>query len=89
MGLRPPREVEVLRDDRQCRSLLGDLAQYGSDDDDGAASYIHSCSCGHSAKEHGANDALLQPEEYARRARVAMSIDEHLEVCIPFASAAA
>ncbi|TFY76343.1 hypothetical protein EWM64_g7667 [Hericium alpestre] len=80
-GLHPSPASDIIRDDRvENSNSLTDLAQYGSDDDDGTTSYLLSCECGHSVKDHGADERALDEDEFARRARVAVKIDEHLEV---------
>ncbi|KAA1474031.1 Bromodomain-containing protein [Dentipellis sp. KUC8613] len=78
-GLHPPPTFDLVRDDKSSKNSLVDLAQYGSDDDDGMATYLLSCDCGHSVKDHGADETAVDQAEYARRARVAVKIDEHLE----------
>ncbi|KII92811.1 hypothetical protein PLICRDRAFT_103577 [Plicaturopsis crispa FD-325 SS-3] len=61
-------------------SSLGDLAAYGSDDDDGAqTTYLDTCACGHGVREHGADEPALGREEFARRGRVAVRLDELLQ----------
>ncbi|KAF9010548.1 hypothetical protein BDQ17DRAFT_929179 [Cyathus striatus] len=46
-GLHPPTGVDVRLDEQFGESSLGDLEQYGSDDDDGLpASYLETCACG-------------------------------------------
>jgi hypothetical protein len=47
-------------------------------------SYLRLCGCGHSPQQHGANAAAVDEEEYTRRAKLALRIDEHLEVRLPF-----
>ena len=42
--------------------------------------HLKFCNCGHSYEDHGC-DAALDREEHSRRARVAVRIDEFLEVC--------
>lgn len=79
-GLRPPASVEVvLDDDIHQKSLLGDLTQYGSDEEDGPA-YLETCICGHDVADHGGQLAALGREEFSRRARLAIRIDELLQV---------
>ncbi|KAG1771762.1 hypothetical protein EDD22DRAFT_768935, partial [Suillus occidentalis] len=77
-GLRPPASVEVvLDDDVHQKSLLGDLTQYGSDEEDGPA-YLETCICGHDVADHGVQLAALGREEFSRRARLATRLDELL-----------
>ncbi|KAH7919737.1 hypothetical protein BV22DRAFT_1183183 [Leucogyrophana mollusca] len=78
LGLHPPPDVELVVDeDAQTKSSLGDLTQYGSDDEDGPA-YLENCACGHDVADHGAQLAIGK-EELARRGRVAFRLDELLQ----------
>lgn len=79
-GLRPPLGTEVVPDDQQAvQSTLVD--QYGSDDeDDMQLPYLEYCGCGHFSSVHGANELELGSEEFARRGRVAIRLDELLQV---------
>ncbi|KIJ67616.1 hypothetical protein HYDPIDRAFT_84843 [Hydnomerulius pinastri MD-312] len=78
-GLRPPPDVEVvLGDDDSHKSSLGDLNQYGSDEEDEPA-YLDSCICGHDVANHGASEAVIGREEFSRRGRVATRLDETLQ----------
>lgn len=85
-GLRPAEGVELFRDDdttERENALINDLVGYGSDDEDSGDSglaYINTCRCGHGMKEHGADASVLGEEEFARRAALAVRIDERLEV---------
>ncbi|KAH7907487.1 hypothetical protein BJ138DRAFT_969492, partial [Hygrophoropsis aurantiaca] len=77
-GLHPPPDVQVTADDdAQTKSSLGDLTQYGSDDEDSAV-YLDVCKCGHGVSEHGAQAGLAR-DEFARRGRVAFRLDELLQ----------
>ncbi|KAF8638044.1 hypothetical protein AX16_010676 [Volvariella volvacea WC 439] len=78
-GFQPPPGVEVVFDDAPSQALLGELGQYGSDDEDISAPYLDVCFCGHQVKDHGASPAELSPEEFARRGRVAVRLDELLQ----------
>lgn len=69
----------VLDDDVHQKSLLGDLTQYGSDEEDGPA-YLETCICGHDVADHGVQLAALGREEFSRRARLATRLDELLQV---------
>jgi hypothetical protein len=81
-GLRPPASVEVvLDDDVHQKSLLGDLTQYGSDEEDGST-YLETCICGHDVADHGSQLAALGREEFSRRARLATRLDELYHVCL-------
>ena len=66
-GLRPPVGVEVSPDD----SLLSDQMELA---------YLSECQCGHNVPSHGADVAVLGRPEYQRRGRVAVRIDELLQV---------
>ena len=81
-GLRPPPDVLVALDSSESNqeSSLGDLTQYGSDDDDKDSRYIDVCVCGHDTKSHGADEDRIGKDEYTRRARVAIRLDELLSV---------
>jgi hypothetical protein len=81
-GLHPPYGIEVVLDEIRARSSLGDLSQYGSDDDDGAT-YLDSCACGHTVKDHNADQSELDGIEFYRRSRVATRLDEQLQVSSP------
>ncbi|KAI0268752.1 hypothetical protein BC834DRAFT_821105, partial [Gloeopeniophorella convolvens] len=77
-GLHPAPETELFRDDRPPENSLPDLAQYGSDDEDGGVGYLRLCECGHGPQEHG-GAGELEKEEYGRRAALALRIDQYLE----------
>jgi hypothetical protein len=79
-GLRPPPGVEVINDDPP--SSLGDLGQYGSDDEDLSPVYLDACLCGHGVMEHGADPTVIGVEEFGRLGRVAFRMDEYLQVSI-------
>ena len=81
-GLRPPSDVEVVLDEAAAASSLGNLEQYGSDDDDMIADYLEFCICGHGVQEHGADVSEFGTEEFNRRGRVAVRLDETLHVSI-------
>jgi hypothetical protein len=78
-GLRPPDGIEVLLDDSETDTPFGDLSQYGAGADDGAG-YLAICACGHVVREHGADLLEIGGEEFARRGRVAVRLDEILQV---------
>ena len=79
-GLHPPPRVDVVLDGHD-DSSLGDLGQYGSDDDDEEiSSYLTMCGCGHGVKAHNADEETLGSAEFARRGRVAVRLDELLQV---------
>jgi histone acetyltransferase len=83
-GLHPPSDVQILRDDLPPENSLTDLVQYGSDEEDNGFTYLRYCGCGHDPQLHGANEEELGKEEYIRRANIALRIDQHLEVRLPF-----
>ena len=66
-GLRPPIGVEVSQDD----SPLSDQMELP---------YLSECQCGHPVPSHGADVSVLGRSEYQRRGRVAVRIDELLQV---------
>ncbi|OCH92323.1 Bromodomain-domain-containing protein [Obba rivulosa] len=79
-GLRPPAGVEVSLDkDAELDNVLGGLNRYGSEDDEPPSNYLEACACGHSAANHGADPSLLGRDEFARRGRVGVRIDELLQ----------
>ena len=80
-GLHPLPGIIVVSDDdiEASSSLLRDLTQYGSDDDDGST-YLQSCACGHSAAEHNAELSDLDRDEFIRRGLVGIRLDELLQV---------
>ncbi|KAF8160777.1 hypothetical protein B0H34DRAFT_351208 [Crassisporium funariophilum] len=84
-GLHPPPRVKVVLDEHS-DSSLGNLEQYGSDDEDEEiSSYLEVCACRHNVNDHGANKLeldSLEKGEFARRGRVAIRLDEFLQVRI-------
>lgn len=79
-GLHPPPGVKVVPDEHS-DSVLGNLEQYGSDDEDEEiSSYFQQCACGHGVSDHGADESILGTAEFARRGRVAARLDELLQV---------
>ena len=80
-GLRPPPDVDLILDESSGDSL-GNLAQYGSDDDEVITDYLETCICGHDVKEHGANVTEIGFDEFQRRGRAAVRLDELLQVRI-------
>jgi hypothetical protein len=65
-GLRPPPFMQLVPD---------------SDEDyDGSESYLSSCACGHDATDHGADRSEIGSTEFSRRGRVAVRLDELLQV---------
>ena len=85
-GLHPPPKVTVVLDEHS-DSSLGNLEQYGSDDDEEeVSSYLDACACGHEVKAHNADEITLGKPEFARRGRVAIRLDEVLQVSVTFIS---
>ncbi|KAK7053438.1 histone acetyltransferase [Paramarasmius palmivorus] len=79
-GLHPAPGVEVVLDDAQNDDpILGDLGQYGSDDDE-LSPYLDLCACGHGYNEHGADEREIGAEEFRRRSQVAVRLDENLQI---------
>ncbi|KAF5393388.1 hypothetical protein D9757_000734 [Collybiopsis confluens] len=80
-GLHPSPGVEVVlyNGSGGSGSVLGQLGQYGSDDDEEMLPYLDICACGHSVAEHGADESQIDAEEYHRRASYAIRIDENLQ----------
>ena len=68
-GLRPPPDLDVVLD--------SDIY----DDDSRSAPYLSTCVCGHRVRDHGANPASVGDNEFYRRVRVAVRLDELMEVC--------
>lgn len=80
-SLHPPPGTALVLDTEPEKSSFGALAQYDSDDSDEESSkYLKLCACGHGTKEHGADESRLGKDEYTRRARVAIRLDELLSV---------
>jgi histone acetyltransferase len=82
-GLHPDPSWEVVLDDLSAEPSLVELDQYGSDDEDGQPSYLKSCACGHDMYDHGANQPQLGRDEFLRRGRAAIRLDELLQVRAP------
>lgn len=82
LGLRPPPDIQVVLDDQDSRkSSLGALDQYGSDEDDEPA-YLCTCICGHEVGDHGADESTMGREEFSRRGRLAIRLDEMLQASL-------
>jgi len=81
LGLQPSLGIKTVLDESPFQGLFG-LDDYGSDDEEskGQLSYLEFCQCGHDVKYHGANEAELGSEEFTRRARVAIRLDELIQV---------
>lgn len=79
-GLHPRFGLDIVLDEINNEPTLGGLDQYGSDDDDDTPLYLDSCACGHSVRDHGADESTIGRDEFARRSRVAVRLDELLQV---------
>lgn len=79
-GFHPPRDVTVIADDEDGQSALDRLIGIASDEDGSSHNYLQVCECGHDCKAHGADVEVLGKEEYRRRGRVAIRLDELLLV---------
>jgi len=80
VGLHPPHGVEVVLDELPNESSLDVLGQYGSDDEDTHLLYLSICACGHDVLQHNAEESDIGRAEFARRSRVAIRLDELLQV---------
>jgi hypothetical protein len=69
-GLHPSQDVEV---------VLVNSPGFG-EYDGATVSYLEKCSCGHGVTCHGANETEVGHDEFARRGRVAIRLDEFLQV---------
>lgn len=67
-GLRPPNNVELILDDTQPPNE--------------SLQYLDRCQCDHDASAHGADAESLGKQEHARRGRVAVRLDELLQVTL-------
>jgi histone acetyltransferase len=81
-GLRPPPGTTVTLDEPEDTD---DVDQLLSSTIDGEPSgiYLDACICGHPRSKHGADKGGLGAEEFARRARAAVRLDELLGVRAP------
>lgn len=82
-GLHPSLEDTVVLDNSTDNDVaMFDLTGYGSEDDEGsgATEYMSHCACGHGVREHSSSASELGENEYMRRARVAIRLDELLQV---------
>ncbi|KAG5654384.1 hypothetical protein H0H81_003208 [Sphagnurus paluster] len=79
-GLHPSLGLDIVLDQHlTSESSLGDLGQYGSDeDDDFDVPYLDTCACGHDVSQHNADETEMGSPEFARRTRVAIRLDELL-----------
>jgi histone acetyltransferase len=72
-GLRPPSGVDVTLDSSEPDPSLSDLFQSDEDKD---VQLLSMCVCGHGVASHDADVERLGADEFARRARVAVRMDE-------------
>ena len=75
-GLRPPPDVEVALDSE----IQPESPSSASQEHSAPGPYLQLCSCGHDVLAHGADPSSIGVEEFARRSRVAVRLDELLEV---------
>ncbi|KAH9839489.1 uncharacterized protein C8Q71DRAFT_703888 [Rhodofomes roseus] len=75
-GLRPPPGVEAVLDSG---AQQGSSPSESQAHDDRAEKYLDTCGCGHGVVEHGADPSSIGAEEFARRGRAAVRLDELLE----------
>ena len=76
-GLRPPPNVEVALDSAPQKGPSPSTSRtHGAT----SGTYLQFCSCGHDTTTHGADPSSIGKEEFARRGRVAVRLDELLEV---------
>ncbi|TCD62923.1 histone acetyltransferase [Steccherinum ochraceum] len=79
-GLRPQTDFEpVLDSEYHQENLFADFTDDVFDIDETQPEYLAICSCGHSAAQHGADKDTIGSDEFARRGRVAVRLDELLE----------
>ncbi|KAJ6587080.1 hypothetical protein DFH09DRAFT_1142523 [Mycena vulgaris] len=78
-GLHTDPSWEIVLDDLSAEPSLVELDQYGSDDEDGHPTYLTACVCGHDMYHHGADQSQLGRDEFLRRGRVAIRLDELLQ----------
>ena len=72
--------LDVKGEDDDSATTSNPFAFNEDEEDEGDAGYIESCACGHSVKDHGADQAVLGRDEFMRRGKVAIRIDELLMV---------
>lgn len=83
IGLHPPPDTDVALDNLPATDLFSDLDAELFDDVLGLeTTYLDSCGCGHGVADHGASESELGREEFMRKGRVAIRLDELLEVCL-------
>jgi histone acetyltransferase len=79
-GLHPAPDMNVVSDGKGIDFSLESLEHHGSEDE---VPYFDTCECGHIARDHGADVSSVGSEEFARKGRVAVRLDELLQVSIP------
>jgi histone acetyltransferase len=80
-GLHPPLGVDVVLDTDAGDDIDRMISSYAIDsDDEGGSQYMDLCACGHGIISHGADKNTLGSEEFARRGRAAVRLDELLQV---------
>jgi histone acetyltransferase len=80
-GLHPPLGYNVVLDSDVNDEVDRMLSHYGVDsDDEGDTQYMDICGCGHGIIHHGADKKVLGEEEFKRRGRAAVRLDELLQV---------
>ncbi|KAF8331074.1 uncharacterized protein EI90DRAFT_2920645 [Cantharellus anzutake] len=76
LGLHPPPGWQAMADDSEDVGIVLDMAEFSEElTDEG---HLKICDCGHSFEDHGCDDSI-DLEEFNRRARAAVRIDELLE----------
>lgn len=73
-GLHPPNGWRVFSD-------IPDGNESDDDDEPPPTRYLDRCECNHGVDAHGANVSKIGHEEFIRRGKVAVRLDELLEVC--------
>ena len=79
-GLRPPPGTDIQLDTNESDPSIG-LVQY-VDEDDRDKRYLDTCVCGHDVSAHDADEASLGRDEFVRRTRVAVRMDELRSVSV-------
>jgi hypothetical protein len=79
-GLRPPPGTTVALDGSEDLDDVDQMLLSSAVPDETLGQYLDFCVCGHARSKHGADKGGLGAEEFARRARAAVRLDELLEV---------
>jgi histone acetyltransferase len=77
-GFHPAPDVDVVLDG----GASPDALELFNDEEEPSAPYLESCSCGHGIPSHGAHEPTLGRDEFVRRSKVAVRLDEFLQVRI-------